>query len=157
VDFKKIKIIIHTNGGSISSSDIIVNALQKYNGIIEIYVPYYALSAGTFIALTGHKLFMTKYALLSQTDPQIEVNLTYIKDHTESISCGTFIKIHNDNICQNIDFNIMVHECQKSIEDSHRNLESILKNKNLSEQQIDKIMDEFEYGKYPHHKPFSHL
>jgi len=64
-------LIIQTTGGSSIATTMICKLLKRYQGIINIYVPNYALSSGTLIALSGHNLFMKRDAFLSPVDTQI--------------------------------------------------------------------------------------
>lgn len=65
-----ISIILDTPGGDVSAAEVICNALVNYTGRIDIYVPFYAASAGTIIALTGNRLFLGENAFLGPYDPQ---------------------------------------------------------------------------------------
>ena len=71
---EEIDIIIDSHGGKISSSDAIMNILLMHEGIINIYVPIKAYSAGSMLALCADNLYLNHYSLLSPTDPQFEEN-----------------------------------------------------------------------------------
>lgn len=66
-------IILHTSGGFIESSATIIDCLLSHQGLINMYIPRYACSAGTMIALCGHNIYMTNYAHMGPTDPIIGI------------------------------------------------------------------------------------
>jgi hypothetical protein len=63
-------IFLHTPGGDIFSSRYISQLLLKFNNV-NVYVPLYAMSGGTLLALSCNKIFMGKHAVLGPVDPQI--------------------------------------------------------------------------------------
>lgn len=67
---KPISLIIHTNGGSLTSAEVIVNALTHYTENIKVYIPYKCASAGTLIALCSNEIYMDKNAYCGTIDPQ---------------------------------------------------------------------------------------
>jgi len=71
-DKKDIDLILHTKGGDFYSVDTIIKLLSKHKSKnkINVYVPYYALSAGTHISLYGDTINITPYSLLSPIDNQ---------------------------------------------------------------------------------------
>jgi len=71
---KTVDIILHTRGGDSYNAKIIVDALMNHSGQRRIFIPYNAYSSGTFIALTGHHIYMNKNAHLSPIDTQIIIN-----------------------------------------------------------------------------------
>lgn len=73
-DRSNITIILHTEGGSIFSSDKIVNTILNCDKKVKAYIPYYAHSAGSLIALSCDQIFMTKYSFMGPTDPQIGID-----------------------------------------------------------------------------------
>ncbi|KKM72859.1 hypothetical protein LCGC14_1416310 [marine sediment metagenome] len=69
-DDRTIDLILHTTGGSMASAEVMVKALLSHSGSVRIYIPYYAESAGTLIALAGHEIHIGKGGWLTQVDPQ---------------------------------------------------------------------------------------
>jgi hypothetical protein len=61
-----IDIILHTRGGSTSCAKEIVELFQGHK--VRIFVPYYAYSAGSQLALYANELFMSPIAHLSPFD-----------------------------------------------------------------------------------------
>ncbi|WP_300530822.1 hypothetical protein [Maricaulis sp.] len=63
-------VILHTLGGSSLSSQMIANAIAKYEGPKTAYVPYIAMSGGTKIALACDTIVMGASATLGPIDTQ---------------------------------------------------------------------------------------
>lgn len=66
-----IDMIIHTPGGLVLAADQIANALHRHKGKVTVFVPHYAMSGGTLIALAADEIVMDANAVLGPVDPQI--------------------------------------------------------------------------------------
>jgi ClpP class serine protease len=66
-----IDMIIHTPGGLVLAADQIANALHRHKGKVTVFVPHYAMSGGTLIALAADEIVMDENAVLGPLDPQI--------------------------------------------------------------------------------------
>jgi ClpP class serine protease len=66
-----IDLVLHTPGGLVLASYQIARALNRHRGKVTVFVPYYAMSGGTLIALAADEIVMSEHALLGPTDPQI--------------------------------------------------------------------------------------
>jgi len=66
-----VDIILHTPGGLVLASLQIARALKKHPGKVTVFVPHYAMSGGTLIALAADEIVMCEHAVLGPVDPQI--------------------------------------------------------------------------------------
>jgi len=66
-----IDLIIHTPGGLVLAAEQIANALRKHKGKVTVFVPHYAMSGGTLIALAADEIVMDENAVLGPIDPQL--------------------------------------------------------------------------------------
>jgi ClpP class serine protease len=66
-----IDLILHTPGGLVLAAEQIAHALAEHKGKVTVFVPHYAMSGGTLIALTADELVMDPNAVLGPVDPQI--------------------------------------------------------------------------------------
>ncbi|MCD6183766.1 MAG: ATP-dependent Clp protease proteolytic subunit, partial [Thermovirga sp.] len=66
-----IDLIIHTPGGLLLAAEQIAAALNKHPAKVTVFVPHYAMSGGTLIALAADEIVMDKHAVLGPVDPQI--------------------------------------------------------------------------------------
>jgi ClpP class serine protease len=66
-----IDMIIHTPGGLVLAADQIAHALRRHKGKVTVFVPHYAMSGGTLIALAADEIIMDENAVLGPVDPQL--------------------------------------------------------------------------------------
>ena len=64
-------IVLHTPGGLVLASLQIARAIHKHPGTVTAFVPHYAMSGGTLIALAANEIVMSEYAVLGPVDPQL--------------------------------------------------------------------------------------
>lgn len=66
-----IDFVLHTPGGLMLASVQIARALKRHPAKVTVFVPHYALSGGTLIALAADEIVMAPNAMLGAVDPQI--------------------------------------------------------------------------------------
>jgi ClpP class serine protease len=66
-----IDLVLHTPGGLVLASDQIAYALRRHRGRVTVFVPHYAMSGGTLIALAADEIVMDRDAVLGPVDPQL--------------------------------------------------------------------------------------
>jgi ClpP class serine protease len=66
-----IDLVLHTPGGLVLASDQIAHALKRHRGRVTVFVPHYAMSGGTLIALAADEIVMDADAVLGPVDPQL--------------------------------------------------------------------------------------
>jgi ClpP class serine protease len=66
-----IDLVLHTPGGLVLASEQIASALRRHNGTVTVFVPHYAMSGGTLIALAADQIVMDSNAVLGPVDPQL--------------------------------------------------------------------------------------
>jgi ClpP class serine protease len=66
-----IDLVLHTPGGLVLASDQIAHALKRHPGKVTVFVPHYAMSGGTLIALAADEIVMDADAVLGPVDPQL--------------------------------------------------------------------------------------
>lgn len=66
-----IDLIIHTPGGLVLAASQIAHALKKHPGKVTVFVPHYAMSGGTLVALAADDIVMDENAVLGPVDPQL--------------------------------------------------------------------------------------
>jgi ClpP class serine protease len=64
-------IILHTPGGLVLAALQIAWAIREHKGKVTVFVPHYAMSGGTLIALSADEIVMSKHAVLGPIDPQL--------------------------------------------------------------------------------------
>jgi ClpP class serine protease len=66
-----IDLILHTPGGLVLAAGQIAQALCRHPAKVTVFVPHYAMSGGTLIALAADEIVMAPNAVLGPVDPQI--------------------------------------------------------------------------------------
>ncbi len=66
-----IDLILHTPGGLVLAAEQIARALKKHPAKVTVFVPHYAMSGGTLIALAADEVVMDENAVLGPVDPQL--------------------------------------------------------------------------------------
>src|ERR1700719_345234 len=66
-----IDLVLHTPRGLVLAALQIARAIHKHKGKVTAFVPHYAMSGGTLIALAANEIVMSEYAVLGPVDPQL--------------------------------------------------------------------------------------
>ncbi len=64
-------LVLHTPGGLVLAAYQIAHAVRMHPGRVTVFVPHYAMSGGTLIALAADEIMMEEHAVLGPVDPQI--------------------------------------------------------------------------------------
>ena len=66
-----IDVVLHTPGGLVLAAYQIARAIARHPGKVTVFVPHYAMSGGTLIALAADEIVMGEHAVLGPVDPQL--------------------------------------------------------------------------------------
>lgn len=66
-----IDLVLHTPGGLVLASLQIARAIKARKAKVTVFVPHYAMSGGTLIALAADEIVMDGHAVLGPVDPQL--------------------------------------------------------------------------------------
>jgi ClpP class serine protease len=66
-----VDLVLHTPGGLVLAALQIARAIHERKGKVTVFVPHYAMSGGTLIALAADEIVMSPYAVLGPVDPQL--------------------------------------------------------------------------------------
>jgi ClpP class serine protease len=66
-----VDLVLHTPGGLVLAAEQVAAALRRHPADVTVFVPHYAMSGGTLIALAADKIVMDVNAVLGPVDPQI--------------------------------------------------------------------------------------
>jgi ClpP class serine protease len=72
-----IDIILHTPGGLVLASEQIAQALLRHPAKVTVFIPHYAMSGGTLIALACDEIVMDENAVLGPVDPQVGRSVSF--------------------------------------------------------------------------------
>ena len=120
---RRINLILHTPGGLVIAAEQIAKAIKK-RGDVHAYIPQYAMSGGTLIALACDTIHLGENALLGPLDPQLNIGLfeTY-----PAISILTSAK--QDNVHRDDKTLILADIAQKAVTQIKQTVTYILKDK----------------------------
>ena len=66
-----VDLILHTPGGLVLAATQIAGAIADHKGKVTVFVPHYAMSGGTLLALAADEIVMSPHAVLGPVDPQL--------------------------------------------------------------------------------------
>lgn len=66
-----VDLILHTPGGLVLAATQIAGAIADRKGKVTVFVPHYAMSGGTLLALAADEIVMSPHAVLGPVDPQL--------------------------------------------------------------------------------------
>jgi ClpP class serine protease len=67
-----IDFILHTPGGLVLAAEQIAHALVAHPAKVTVFVPHYAMSGGTLLALAADNIVVAPHAVLGPLDPQLD-------------------------------------------------------------------------------------
>ncbi|GAP64290.1 hypothetical protein ARMA_2713 [Ardenticatena maritima] len=115
-----IDFILHTPGGLVLAAEQIAMALKKHKAKVTVFVPHYAMSGGTLIAMAADEIVMDENAVLGPVDPQLG-----------QFPAASILKVVEEKPIAEIDDQtlIMADVSRKAIQQVTRTVETILKDK----------------------------
>lgn len=117
-----IDIILHTQGGEVTAALQIARALKAHPGRKTAFIPYYAFSAGTLIALTADEIVMGPHAVLGPIDPQIRglpaASLTRLRAEKSVDKIGDLYFVLTEHAAKSLD-EAKAHACDL-VNDAHK-------------------------------------
>ena len=140
-----IDVILHTPGGLVLASEQIANALSKHPAKVTVFVPHYAMSGGTMIALAADEIIMDENAVLGPVDPQIgqypAVSILNVLDQKD------INKIDDDTL-------ILADISRKAIEQVKATIQRIASN-HYNHEQAERLAIGLASGKWTHDYPIT--
>jgi membrane-bound ClpP family serine protease len=148
-----ITIILETNGGDVKSSDVIFRSILDYPFGVSVYICNFAFSAGTFVSLACGQIFVSDWAVLGPTDPQ----LTYTCDQKDLTgSSKQFIELNNNKSSTTSErMYMMCLDAKIHHNETIAYISEALTKNGYKNDVINTIIDEFCSGKHSHGRPFN--
>jgi hypothetical protein len=148
------KMILDSDGGSISSNDRLLYFILENGLELTSYVLRKSYSASTLIALASKNLHMNDCAILSPTDPQISI----LNDTYSIKSLMTLIDMKDNNMIS--DSILLTYNNIKVTYEENIGMTTRLLNKkfkfNTSKYDKKCLIDKFTVGNVSHHNPISY-
>lgn len=140
-----IDLILHTPGGLVLASEQIANALKKHPAKVTVFVPHYAMSGGTLIALAADEIVMDENAVLGPLDPQLGTKPA--ASILKILEQKPVDKINDDTL-------ILADLARKAISQIKSLIINLLKDK-MDLQKAEQIADTLATGKWTHDYPIT--
>ena len=140
-----IDLILHTPGGLVIAALQIAHALKSHPGRVTVFVPHFAMSGGTLIALASDEIVMSEHAMLGPIDPQIN-----------GMPAVSIIKVAAEKPLSEVDDQtlIMADLGQKAIDQLKRQAAQLLRAP-MSKEAAQALADRLTSGRWTHDYPIS--
>ena len=140
-----IDIILHTPGGLVLAAEQVAHALLKHPARVTVFVPHYAMSGGTLIALAADEIVMDENAVIGPVDPQVG-----------SFPAASIIKAVESKPVEKVDDEtlILADVSRKAIRQVQKCVEKILLEK-MNKSAARKLAATLSSGKWTHDYPIT--
>ena len=145
-----IDLILHTPGGLVLATEQIARALVRHSAKVTVFVPHYAMSGGTMLALAADEIVMDANAVLGPVDPQLG-----------TMAAASVLKVVEQKPVDKLEDEtlIMADLAGKAIAQVQRFVRTLLKDEipkpKVNPENIEKIVDFLTTGKITHDCPIT--
>ncbi len=139
-----IDLIIHTPGGLVLAAKQIAHALMRHPAKVTVFVPHFAMSGGTLIALAADEVVMDENAVLGPVDPQLG-----------QMPAASIVSVLEKKPIERIDDNtlIMADMAKKALAQMEETVEEILVHKGWGKDEARRVARLLSQGKWTHDYP----
>jgi len=139
-------IVLHTPGGLVLAALQIARAIHKHKGKVTAFVPHYAMSGGTLIALAASEIVMSEYAVLGPVDPQLGQRPA--ASILKAVSRKPVAKIDDETLIQ-------ADQAEKALSQVHQSVRELLSTKTSDDkaEELAKLLSE---GTWTHDHPITY-
>jgi ClpP class serine protease len=140
-----IDIILHTPGGLVLASEQVAHALLKHPAKVTVFIPHYAMSGGTLIALAADEIVMDENAVIGPVDPQVG-----------NFPAASIIKAVESKPVEKVDDEtlILADISRKAMQQVHNCVERILTDR-MSRSEAKKLANTLSSGRWTHDYPIT--
>jgi len=141
-----IDLILHTPGGLVLAAEQIAYALCKHPARVTVFVPHYAMSGGTLIAMAADEIVMDENAVIGPVDPQIgelpAVSILRVVDqkHIDAVDDETLIR---------------ADVARKAVDQVKSTVQRILTHKRLAADRAEEVAEALTSGRWTHDYPIT--
>lgn len=144
-DDRPIDLLLHTPGGLVLATAQIAEALRRHPAKVTVFVPHYAMSGGTMLALAANEIIMDDNAVLGPLDPQLG----------RYPAVSILRAVARKNINQVSDETLILADvAEKAMRQVYAIVVDLL-NDHLDEEKARQIAAELTEGKYTHDYPLT--
>lgn len=145
-----IDLILHTPGGLVLATEQIARALIRHPAKVSVFIPHYAMSGGTMLAMASDEIVMDANAVLGPVDPQLG-----------NFPAASILKVIEDKPISEIDDQtlIMADLSRKAIQQVQRFVRTLLKDsvpqQKIKPENIESIVEALTTGRVTHDYPIT--
>lgn len=142
---RPLDVILHTEGGEALAALQIARAVKAHPAKKTVFVPYFAMSGGTLIALAADEIVMSEHAVLGPIDPQIG-----------GLPAASIIKAAREKPVETVnDFTLIQADIAQKAMDQMRRQACELMEGTYNQDGSCAISDELASGKWTHSYPIT--
>jgi len=135
-----VDLVLHTPGGLVLAALQIARAIHKHRGKVTVFVPHYAMSGGTLIALAADEIVLSPHAVLGPVDPQLG-----------NYPAASLLKVLQDKPIEKIDDETLVlaDQAEKAVKQIHDSVRELLADK-FPEEKAEELAVMLTEGRWTH-------
>lgn len=143
-----IDLILHTPGGLVLATEQIARALIRHRAKVTVFIPHYAMSGGTMLAMAADEIVMDENAVLGPVDPQLG-----------NMPAASVLKVLEDKPISEIDDQTLITAdiARKAIRQVQRFVRALLEDEvpkqKINPENIDRIVEALTTGQVTHDYP----
>ncbi|MGQ9901752.1 MAG: SDH family Clp fold serine proteinase [Fimbriimonadales bacterium] len=136
-----IDIILHTPGGLVLASQQIACALCDHPAKVTAFIPHYAMSGGTLIALAADGIVMDPHAVLGPVDPQVG-----------QFPAASILKVVEQKPISEVDDQtlILADISRKALEQTRELVKNVLLSNHMPPERAEEVSDTLTQGYFTH-------
>ncbi len=140
-----IDLILHTPGGLVLAALQIARAVKRHPAKVTAFIPHYAMSGGTLIALAADEIVMDEHAVLGPVDPQLG-----------QFPAASLVRVVKEKPLDKVDDQtlIMADMAEKALRQMKANLSELLAGK-YEPQRVEELAETLSQGRWTHDYPIT--
>ncbi len=142
-DTVPLDLVLHTPGGLVLAALQIARAIRAHKAKVTVFVPHYAMSGGTLIALAADEIVMCRHAVLGPIDPQIG----------QSPAASLLKVVEQKPMAEIDDQTLVLADVGRKAIDQVKNAARELLDRRLPDEQAETIADKLSSGIWTHDYP----
>jgi ClpP class serine protease len=136
-------LVLHTPGGLVLAALQIAKAVREHKAKVTVFVPHYAMSGGTLIALAADEIVMCEHSVLGPIDPQLG----------ESPAASLIKVLEEKPVAKIDDRTLVLADVGRKAIAQIRQAASELLNRRLSAEQASALAEKLTSGTWTHDYP----
>jgi ClpP class serine protease len=146
-----IDMVLHTPGGLVLAAEQIACALSRHPAKVTVFVPHYAMSGGTLVAMAADEIVMDPNGVLGPVDPQLQ--MPQGGGYVPAVSVLAAVEVSNPN--RDDQTLMMADMARKAIQQVHNTVFGLLQGNGMEEGQARALAERLSSGCWTHDYPIS--